>query len=240
MSGLLTKNAFGPEYQKIQTVFKRDERNCIVPWEWTCEEFDYLSDAPWRWTEKVDGTNIRLHWNGETVTVGGRTDNAQVPAQLVANIKWLTSNTSAWRDIFGDTPATIYGEGYGAKIQSGGYYRPDQGFIAFDVHIGGCWLKDDLVGQITEKLQVECVPFLGTFSLRDAVEKVRDGAVSSAWPGAPIEGLVGRPCVQLFNRSGARIVAKVKVKDWRDYERKSQRQSSRSVLSDTRQEQTSE
>ena len=46
--------------QKIQTVFMRDERNVIVPGEWTLPELAYLADKDWRWTEKVDGTNIRL------------------------------------------------------------------------------------------------------------------------------------------------------------------------------------
>ena len=34
---------FGPEYTKIQTAFKRDERNVIIPGEWTLPEFRYLS-----------------------------------------------------------------------------------------------------------------------------------------------------------------------------------------------------
>ena len=48
-------------YQKIQTVFKRDEKNVIMPFaELTQPEFDFLRDKPWRCEEKIDGTNIRL------------------------------------------------------------------------------------------------------------------------------------------------------------------------------------
>ena len=82
---------FGPTYPKIDTVFKRDaaRRFIIIPGDYSTPEFEYLADTPWGWTEKVDGTNIRLHWDGSEVTIGGRTDNAQVPSPLVANLRPL-------------------------------------------------------------------------------------------------------------------------------------------------------
>src|SRR5258707_1315505 len=131
---------FGPEYPKIQTLFKRDERNVIVPGDWTTDEFAYLKDCPWRWTEKVDGTNIRLHWDGLSLTIGGRTDNAQVPTFLISALERLR-DTSLLNRIFSDSTlvkpyeqdVTIYGEGYGPKIQSGGQYRQDVTVIVFDV-----------------------------------------------------------------------------------------------------------
>ena len=55
-------------YQKIQTVFKRDEKNVIMPYaELTQPEFDFLRDKPWRCEEKIDGTNIRLEVQRLTV-----------------------------------------------------------------------------------------------------------------------------------------------------------------------------
>ena len=35
---------------------------------------------------------------------------------------------------------TLYGEGYGAEIQSGGYYREDVAFIGFDVKVDDTYL----------------------------------------------------------------------------------------------------
>lgn len=43
------------EYQKINTLFKRDGKNVIIPSQYTCEEFNYLKDCPWECTEKIDG-----------------------------------------------------------------------------------------------------------------------------------------------------------------------------------------
>lgn len=211
---------FGPEYPKINTVWKRDERNVIVPGDWSCEEFDYLADRPWTWTEKVDGTNIRLHWNGDQVTIGGRTDNAQVPATLVTNL-FPQADASLWREAFPDAnDVTVYGEGYGAKIQKGGQYRPDQTVIVFDVLVGSWWLRPDDVQDVAKKLGLDMVPSFGTYSLNVVLHDLPAGEFRSHWPEARIEGLVGRPAVDLFNRRNERIMAKVKVKDFTDYERR--------------------
>lgn len=211
---------FGPEYTKIQTAFKRDSRNVIMPGDWTLPEFTYLKDKDWIWTEKVDGTNIRLHWNGSKLTIGGRTDNAQVPAQLIANLGRL-SDPEIWRAAFPDAnDVTVYGEGYGPKIQSGGMYRSDQGLVVFDVLIGRWWLTDENIADVASKLSLNVVPSMGTCTLEQAWAHITSGKLHSCWPGARIEGLVGRPAVPLFTRKGDRLIVKMKMKDWTDYQRR--------------------
>jgi hypothetical protein len=212
---------FGPEYTKIQTAFKRDDRNIIIPGDWTLPEFAYLAGNDWTWTEKVDGTNIRLHWDGSKMTIGGRTDNAQVPAPLVARLGPL-SDPGLWKGIFPDADdVTVYGEGYGARIQSGGMYRPDQALIVFDVLVGRWWLSDENIADVAGKLGLDVVPVIGSFTLEQAWNRITDGQLSSRWPGARIEGLVGRPAVPLFTRKGDRLLVKMKLKDWADYQRRS-------------------
>ena len=73
------------EYHKIITVFKRNPENMrfLLEGEWATPEFEYLKDNKWVFTEKVDGTNIRIMWNGEAVTFGGKTDTAEIPSFLV-------------------------------------------------------------------------------------------------------------------------------------------------------------
>lgn len=209
---------FGPEYTKIQTAFKRDERKVVIPGSWTLPEFAYLADKDWTWTEKVDGTNIRLHWDGTKITIGGRTDNAQVPASLVAALGPLT-DPALWRGIFPETDdVTVYGEGYGAKIQSGGMYRSDQALIVFDVLVGRWWLTGESIADVAGKLGLETVPPVSVCTPEHAWERIVAGTLRSAWPGARIEGLVGRPAVPLFTRSGDRIIMKMKIKDCADYQ----------------------
>lgn len=213
---------FGPTYPKINTLWKRDKKNIVVLGDWSCEEFQFLRAVPWRWTEKIDGTNIRIHWDGgHTVTVGGRSDNADVPQQLLDNLMMADLlNPNVWDCVFGTgNPATVYGEGYGAKIQSGGQYRPDQSFIVFDVLVGNWWLQPAAVQDVASNLGFDVVPFVGEFTPAVAWYRTTHGAYESQWSGAHVEGLVGRPVVDLYNRRGERILAKVKVKDWTQFTR---------------------
>jgi hypothetical protein len=217
---------FGPEYPKINTVFKRDGRNVIIPGDWSTEEFEYLKDCPWRWTEKIDGTNIRVHWDGKRVTIGGRTDNAQIPTFLVSKLNDQFASET-FQSVFGNynnVSITLYGEGYGPKIQKGGQYRDDPGFALFDIRIGEWWLKPHDIKDIASQMSIEVVPnmpFIGDFTLEAAVDLIQNEIVDSTFPNAKLEGTVGTPTVQLFDRSGDRIIAKIKVKDFEDLRRRS-------------------
>lgn len=215
-------SVFGPEYLKINTVFKRDEKNLIIPFDWATEELAYLADSPWTFTEKIDGTNIRLHWNGENITVGGRTDSAQIPSHLLTmDVLGRFNDPALWREVFPDSNSvTVFGEGYGPKIQSGGHYRPDHSFIVFDVRVGDWWLKSAAVSEIAQKLSLDMVPYVCTMTLREAVYFVQSTDFKSKFAGARPEGIVGRPEVDLYTRKGERIVAKIKVKDFLDLERR--------------------
>jgi hypothetical protein len=213
---------FGPEYLKINTIFKRDSSNgnVIIPGDWAVPEFGYLQECAWDWTEKVDGTCIRLHWDGSKVTVGGRTDAAQVPARLVTALGPHLA-PDAWRAAFWDAgDVTVYGEGYGAGIQQGAVYRPDQAVIVFDVLVGEWWLAREDVADVAGKLGLGVVPTFGSHALNAAWDGLKAGELVSHWTGAPIEGLVGRPAVDLFNRKGERVMAKMKVRDWTQYQRR--------------------
>ena len=132
------------EYHKIQTVFKRDpatNMKTLLMSQYALPEFFYLRDCEWVFTEKVDGTNIRVFWKDGKISVGGKTDNAQMPMPLLSGLEALFSTKGdAMAEQFEDD-VCLYGEGYGAKIQKGGgNYRPDQGFVLFDVRVGQWWL----------------------------------------------------------------------------------------------------
>ena len=51
-------------YPKIETLFERalDGSKKLIPWKWNSSTVAFLSDCDWLWTEKVDGTNICIHW----------------------------------------------------------------------------------------------------------------------------------------------------------------------------------
>lgn len=202
------------EYHKIQSLFKRDMKGNkkLIVGEWALPEFEYLQDNKWLFTEKVDGTNIRIIWDGDNLTFGGRTDRANIPAILV---NWLNNHVDIdWFKKNWDGPATLYGEGYGAKIQKGGgNYSSEQKFVLFDVLVGELWLERHNVEDIASQLNIECVPIIYENNLRMAADFVATG-FNSRWGDFPAEGLVGRPATELQNRRGHRIITKIKTKDF--------------------------
>lgn len=206
------------EYHKIQTIFKRDEKTKrIVEGNFSLPEFEYLYECPWEFTEKVDGTNIRIIWDGENVTFGGRTDSAQIPANLIGRLQELFMTTPKkllLKEVF-PGGAILYGEGYGNKIQAVGKdYLPDRSdFILFDVKVGDWWLERENVNDVASKLSILSVPVIGTGTLKEAIELVRGGQQSQLG-NLTSEGIVARPKVSLFNRKGERIIAKIKHRDF--------------------------
>ena len=124
------------------------------------------------------------------------------------------------RAVFQDGTAILFGEGYGAKIQKGGNYIPDgQSFILFDVW-RDIWLERINVADIAGKLGIKIVPIVGEGTLLEGVEFVKhataaefrsDLAENKAYQ---MEGLVMRPAVEMQDRRGNRIIAKIKRRDY--------------------------
>lgn len=207
------------EYHKIQTLFKRDmtdPRKPLVEDNWTQPEFEYLADNVWTFTEKVDGTNIRVTVAPDgSVIFGGRTDAAQIPAQLVARLNNLFSPLWPLLAENFKEGAVLYGEGYGAGIQKAGInYRADKDFVLFDVRVGTWWLQRADVEGIAANLGLDVVPVIGAGTLHDAIAWAKRG-IKSTWGDFEAEGIVARPRVELQTRGGQRVITKIKCRDFR-------------------------
>lgn len=207
------------EYHKIETLFKRDPKTKkLIVGEYTNETVEYLKDNVWQFTEKVDGTNIRVYWDGHKVSFGGRTDNAMIPAHLINKLNDLFSgevNEQLFEQKFGDMPVELFGEGYGPKIQSGGAYRDDVDFILFDVMINDAYLKRESVEDIANYFGINVVPVLLEGTIQDGIDYVMNNLKSTiAVNGADLEGVVGRPKVEILDRLGRRAIVKIKRKDF--------------------------
>lgn len=207
------------EYHKIQTVFLRDPNTkfkTLLEGEFALPEFKYLANNEWVFTEKVDGTNIRVMFDGQRITFGGKTDDAQIPAFLVIRLENIfLLQLETFQKNFPDG-VCLYGEGYGAKIQKGGgNYHPDQDFVLFDVKIGDWWLERSSVEEIASTLSLDIVPIIGTGTLYDMVETTKRG-FTSLWGDFMAEGIVARPFVELKSRNGHRVITKIKHKDFKN------------------------
>lgn len=200
-------------YHKINSIFKRDLKTNKFTHEYSRPEFEYLKDCQWEFTEKVDGTNVRISWDGNEVKFGGRTDNAQMPMPLIERLQILFTKEKLASCFPEGGEVVLYGEGYGGKIQSGGKYKPEVDFVLFDVCVGPWWLKREAVNEVAFNISIQAVPVIGYGTLAVAIDLVRDG-LKSTWGDFIAEGLVIRPAIDLTARNGERIITKVKGRDF--------------------------
>lgn len=204
-------------YHKIKTLWKREDtkpHNMIVG-TYAEPEFEILKDIDWVATEKVDGTNIRVMWDGHNVSFNGKTDNAHLHMKLVEKLteRFMgEENEQVFEQTFDCGDVCLYGEGYGEKIQNGGMYG-DADFVLFDVKIGDWWLKREDVEDIAQKLDVPVVPVVMKGTLPEISDFVASG-IDSMWGNFKSEGVVARPSVELLKRNGERIITKLKYKDF--------------------------
>lgn len=209
------------EYTKIETIFERDMKGTkkLIEWKFRNETVEYLKDNQWICTEKIDGTNIGIVWDGHKVSYQGRTERAQIPAHLMNKLIELfggVTNEELFEQKFGEMQVILFGEGYGAKIQKGGgNYRSDVSFILFDVYLPeqNLWLKRDAIEDIAKVFNVDAVPIVLTGTLKEAVDFVKRKPKSTIGV-ADMEGLVCKPAVDMLDRMGRRLIVKIKVRDF--------------------------
>lgn len=207
------------EYNKIETLYKRDMEGTkqLLEGEFRNPTVEFLKDNVWQFTEKVDGTNIRVYWDGHTVTFGGRTDRAQIPTNLLDYLLATFKTNEAeqiFEEKFGETPVILFGEGYGPKIQKGGLYRDDVSFILFDVYIAGNYQNRYTIEDVAKAFGIDVVPIILEGTLQEGVDFVKTNP-NSTMGTAKMEGLVGRPKIELRDRCGKRVIVKIKWEDFK-------------------------
>ena len=205
------------EYHKIETLFERDlKTKKLIEGNFRNKTIEYLKNNKWQFTEKIDGTNIRIYWDGHKVSYFGRTDKAQIPAELMNRLVELFGgevNEEIFEQKFGETEVMLIGEGYGEKIQKGGLYRKGQDFILFDVMIAGNWQPRESVEDIAKTFNIDVVPIVLEGTIQEGIDYVKTKPKSKIGT-ADSEGVVGRPEMELQDRTGNRVVVKIKVRDF--------------------------
>jgi len=205
------------EYHKIQGLFKRSpETHKFIEGEFSIPELEYLKGNTWIFTEKIDGTNIRVKWDTEEqkIIFGGKTEQAQIPANLYEKLQELFPVEKFVAE-FPEVSICLYGEGYGAKIQKGGgnYISDGVNFILFDAMIDSWWLLRENIEGIATNLGIGIVPIVGKGDIYEAIDLIQ-GELQSTFGDFLAEGVVLKPEIELFTRNGKRIVTKLKHKDF--------------------------
>ena len=208
------------KYTKIETLFERDMEGTkkLIEGKFRNETVEFLKDNTWVCTEKIDGTNIGIVWDGHSVSYQGRTERAQIPAHLMNKLIEMfggNENEELFEQKFGENKVILFGEGYGTKIQKGGLYRADVSFILFDVYLPDqdLWLNRESIEDIAKSFNIDVVPIILEGTIQDAIDYVKTKPKSTIGT-ANMEGLVCKPKVDVLDRRGNRIIVKVKVCDF--------------------------
>lgn len=85
----------------------------------------------------------------------------------------------------------------------------------FDVYLPAVniWLKREAVEDIAQAFNIDVVPVIIRGTIKQAVDYVKTNPASTIGT-AKMEGLVGRPAVELNDRMGRRVITKIKAVDF--------------------------
>lgn len=219
-------------YHSIETVFVRNKETNVLDFTKIRNE-THAFIPRWILTEKIDGTNVRVVVTLSGIEIKGRTDNATLHPELVAEVTGLFDHGKLLeyftnyrgKELHPNWSVTFYGEGYGAGIQKGGVYSQTKRFRCFDVLLGeSWWTTHDQAFAICMGLNIPFVPDLGeSISIpqtRDELlSRFLDGESQVAlWDSGKErvlpEGVVAKPPVVLFDAHGDRVMWKLTFREF--------------------------
>lgn len=79
--------------------------------------------------------------------------------------------------------------------------------------VGNVYLNQDAVEDVANCFNIDCVLIIMTGTIDEAVNFVKTNP-DSTMGNAKMEGLVGKPLVELKSKTGKRIIIKIKVRDF--------------------------
>ena len=182
------------------------------------EEYEFLKGLKYYATEKLDGTNIRLYYDGYKTTIHGRTEKSLLPKGFLEKFSKLYDLeiiNSKLEELFGDKEVVIYGEGIGEKIQADGekYVKDGIDFVVFDILINGTFLERKSIEEISSELGFKVVNVIIQGTLEDMIAFVSTHPMSVFNEKHEMEGLVCKPLIALYFKDRTRVCFKIKYND---------------------------
>lgn len=160
--------------------------------------------------EKIHGTSAHLGIDSSNHHISYFTgDNNE-------QFRSLFNEEDLWFRMENKPNLIVYGEHYGAKIQSQSKrYGQEKKFVAFDVMIGGHWLNVEVAHKIVTDLGLEFVPFHLVDCTLENLDYWRDApseqaVLNSISEPQMREGIVIRPTFEFIDHHGNRVIAKHK------------------------------
>lgn len=224
-------------YPKITSPFKRtDNKSKTVNtsvWFDDYAKFFGESGLVFYATEKVDGTNLNIVYDGNHISYTGHTDKTVWNPEVE---EWIKSKfqTPEFEQMceqrFGENEIKLCGELIGPKIQNNFYKLEDYKFILFDIHndTSNTWWNREFVEEATKELNLDIVPLIGINGETNFTDlSVESKNTLIGWKNylkfkdfnskinkdIEIEGFVVRPLMEILKANGERVIYKIKIKD---------------------------
>ena len=219
------------EYPKLKNLHKRDPADNKVIDEFTDEIFspEQLGNAGWTWREKMDGTNLRIIWDGHRAEYRGRTDRAQFSdGQTVFLDEKIKSPAfeELLEQTFGNTEAALYAELIGNKIQGNPHKIDGYEIRVYDAFVAGWWLLPVNVDELANDLGLDSAEIIGVAPIGHMHQGMKDIASMAealegeAEPLEYIEGIVGTAPGSVLGRDGTILRVKLKLENYKSGVRK--------------------
>lgn len=222
-------------YPKITSPFKRTDNKSktvnVGVWFDEYAEFFGENEIPFYATEKVDGTNLNIIYDGNHVHYTGHTDKTVWNPEVE---EWIKNNFNAnfeqiCEQLFGENEIRLCGELIGPKIQSNFYKLEDYKFILFDIHndTTNTWWRREKIEEIAKELNLDIVPLvMNKFSFANLSTESKNSLMGWTYilqnnvkleskinKDVEIEGFVVRPLMEILKANGERVIYKIKIKD---------------------------
>lgn len=221
-------------YPKIASPFKRtDNKSKTVNtsvWFDDYAKFFGESGLVFYATEKVDGTNLNIIYDGNHIQYTGHTDKTSWNPEVE---EWIKSKfqTPEFEQMceqrFGENEIKLCGELIGPKIQNNFYKLEDYKFILFDIHndTSNIWWNRQNVEENAKELNLDIAPLIGGTNFIDLSSESKN--TLRGWTNLlqnaefkskinediEIEGFVVRPLMEILKANGERVIYKIKIKD---------------------------
>ena len=219
------------EYPKLKNLHKRDPADNKVIDEFTDEIFspEQLGNAGWTWREKMDGTNLRIIWDGHRAEYRGRTDRAQFSdGQTMFLDEKIKSPAfeELLEQTFGNTEAVLFGELIGNKLQGNPHKVDGYEIRVYDAFVAGWWLLPASVDELASDLGlgsaeiIVVAPIGHMHRVMKNIASITEAFEGEAEPLEYLEGIVGTAPGGVLHRSGAILRVKLKLENYKSGVRK--------------------
>ena len=219
------------EYPKLKNLHKRDPADNKVIDEFTDEIFspEQLGNAGWTWREKMDGTNLRIIWDGHRAEYRGRTDRAQFSdGQTMFLDEKIKSPAfeELLEQTFASTEAVLFGGLIGNKLQGNPHKIDGYEIRVYDAFVAGWWLLPASVDELANDLglgsaEIICVAPIGNMhQVMKNIAAQSEFFEGEAGPFEYIEGIVGTAPGSVLGRNGSILRVKLKLENYKSGVRK--------------------